>query len=236
MLRLGDLFSPFEEVGMFALLSRASRTRKPSTRHTPNLFLERLEDRLSPASVNPGPIPPLPPPPPMESLSMNVTYLQNKQVTLSGQLMGASGVIPNETIIFSGAVNGTAVTNSEGAYSATLTATTLGQVSAVSADGLSNVADFNLVSGTPTITNFGAMAEDDGLWYFFGTVANAPPQGEIINFGGISALEGQSVAVSPSGSFSFFAVVNSGSGGWITAQAVDWWGDTSQIDTDFVNC
>jgi hypothetical protein len=218
---------------MFALLNRTPRTRKSLTRQTANLFLERLEDRLSPVSISPGPTSP---PPPMESLSLNVTYLQNKQVTLSGNLTGASGAIPNETINLSGAVSGTAVTNAQGAYSVTLTATTLGQVSAASADGMSNIADFTLVGGTPTITNFGAMAEDNGLWYFFGTVANAPPQGEVVNFGGINALQGQSVAVSSSGSFEFYAIVNSGNGGWATAEAVDWWGDTSQIASDFVNC
>ena len=220
---------------MFALLNRAPRTRKPLIRQTANLFLERLEDRLSPASISPGPTPPPVQQPPMESLSLNATYLPNKQVTLSGQLTGALGAIPNETINLSGAVSGTAVTNAQGAYSVTLTATTLGQVSAASADGMSNIADFTLVSGTPTITNFGAMAEDNGLWYFFGTVANAPPQGEVINFGGINALQGQSVAVSSSGSFSFYAVVNSGYGGWATAQAVDWWGDTSQLAVTMVN-
>lgn len=232
MLYLDDLFSPFDEVGMFALLNRTPRTQKPLTRQTANLFLEWLEDRLSPASIDPGPLPPPPPPPSMESLTLNVTYLQNRQVTLSGNLTGSSGAIPNETIDLSGAVSGTAVTNAQGAYSVTLTATTLGQVSAASADGMSNIADFTLVSGTPTITNFGAIAEGSGLWYFFGSVANAPTQGEVVNFGGINALQGQSVAVSSSGSFGFYAIVNTG--GWATAQAVDWWGDTSQIASDYV--
>ena len=211
---------------MLALWNRAPRSRKPFTRRTANLFLERLEDRLSPSTVGV----------PTENVTLNVTYLQNKQVTLSGQLTNQSGSNANQTINLGGAVTGTATTNAVGAYSVTLKASQLGTVTAASADGQSNTAQFTLVSNTPTITNFEAEAEGSGLWYFFGTVANAPPQGEVINFGGIKPLLGQSVTVNPDGSFDFWAIVPSGQGGWATAQAVDWWGDTSQIAADVVNC
>jgi hypothetical protein len=214
---------------MLASLTRAPRSRKRQTPRFGPLFLERLEDRLSPTSVSP-------PSPTTENLSLNVTYQQNQQVTLSGQLTNSSGPIANEGVNFSGAVTGTATTNAQGAYSVTLKASQLGTVSAVSADGQSNIAQYTLVSNTPTITSFEAESLGAGLWEFFGTVANAPTQGEVINFGGLTALEGQSVSVNSNGSFSYYCIVNSGQGGWATAEAVDWWGDTSQMAVTMVNC
>lgn len=219
---------------MLGLLHRAARTRKPVARRSTNLFLERLEDRLAPSTGEPGPPPPPLPPPPGENLSLNVTYQQNRQVILSGQLTNAAGPVANEGINFSGAVNGSTTTNGQGGYSITLTATALGQVNAVSADGLSNTAQYTLVGGSPVVNNFDAMPEGGGLWEFSGTVTGAPTQGEVVNFGGIPALNGQSVSVNSDGSFSFYAIVNSG--GTATAEAVDWWGDTSPIATDYVNC
>lgn len=208
---------------MFALLNRAPRTRKPLTRRTSTLSLERLEDRLCPISINPP-----------EMLCLYITYQPNKQVTLSGDLSNQFGMMPYRAINLGGVVSGTATTNANGIFSATLTASALGNVTAASADGQSNIAAETLVSETPTITSFEVMSEGSGLWYFSGTVANAPTQGEVVNFGGIKPLLGQSVAVNPDGSFDFWAIVPSGQGGWATAQAVDWWGDTSQLAVDAV--
>ncbi len=184
--------------------------------------------------VEPGPPPPPLPPPPAESLSLNVTYQQNRQVILSGQLTNAAGPVANEGINFSGAVSGTTTTNSQGGYSITLTAMQLGQVNAVSADGLSNTAQYTLIGGSPTISDFEAMPEGGGLWAFSGSVSGAPTQGEVVNFGGIPALNGQSVSVNSDGSFTFYAIVSQG--GMASATAVDWWGDTSPIAKDYVNC
>ena len=200
---------------MFDLLTRSPRTRKPVTRSV-SLCLERLEDRLSPTGG-------------MEMLGMNVTYVQNKQVTLAGSLSSPSGPVTNQTINFGGVVKGTATTDAQGNYSVTLTASALGQVTAASADGLSNQATYTLVGGTPVINNFTAIPEGGGLWEFSGNVTGAPAQGEVVNFGGIPALENQSRNVQPDGTFSFFVVVASGQGGVATAQAVDWWGDTSKV-------
>ena len=211
---------------MLGLLTRSPRTRKPLAPRSTTLFLERLEDRLSPASVGaPG-----------ENLTMVVTYDPNKQVTLGGQLTGQSGPIANQTINLGGVVNGTATTNSQGGYSVTLPVSKLGQVTAASADGLSNIAQSTLVGGSPVISNFDAMPEGGGLWYFSGTVTGAPTQGEVVNFSGITALQNKQVTVNPDGTFAYYCIVNSGQGGWATAEAVDWWGDTSPIVSDLVNC
>jgi hypothetical protein len=231
---------------MFELLSRTRRTRKPITSRFASLSLERLEDRLSPATVGAGDpssppgtdgtggvtVPPLP----NENISLNVTYLQNRQATFSGQLTNQSGPVANQAVNLSGVVNTTVTTDAQGNYSVTLAVPQLGQENAASADGLSNTAQFTLVNGSPEITDFTAVAESNGLWLFSGSVSGAPTQGEVINFGGINALMGQSVSVNPDGSFDFYAIVSTGQGGWATAQAVDWWGDTSEIDASLVGC
>jgi hypothetical protein len=175
-----------------------------------------LESRLSPSSV--GALP--------ENLTLSVTYLPNKQVTLSGQLTGTS-TPGGECINLMGAVEGTAVTNAQGYYSVTLTAQSLGQVSAATADGLSNTATAMLVSAASTLSNFVATQEGPGLWLFTGNVNGAPTQGMMINFAGLQSMQGQSISVNPDGSFAFYFQVPAGQNGIVSAQAIDWWGDTS---------
>jgi hypothetical protein len=180
------------------------------------------------------------PPPnssPSETLSLYVIYNPNKEVTLSGSLLSQSGAVANQTINFGGAVSGTATTNSQGQYSVTLKASQLGQVTAASADGLSNTAQAMLMAGmAPTITNFSAVPEGGGLWLFTGQVTGAPTQGEVINFDGLTALAGKSCNVNPNGTFSYYCYIPSGQGGLAVADAVDWWGDTSSDATTTVVC
>jgi hypothetical protein len=164
----------------------------------------------------------------MDGLTMNVTYVPNKQVTLSGHLTSPNNV--GQVIQFGGVVNGTTTTNAQGNYSATLKVFQLGQATAVEANGQSNTCTATLVSQIPNIT-FTATPEGNGVWLFSGTVTGAPTQGEVVNFGGFTALAGQSTTVNADGTFSFTCTVASGQGGLATAQAVDWWGDESQIAT-----
>lgn len=222
-------FSPVVEVFMFGLLTRSSRNRKPLARPTTTLCLERLEDRLSPSGLGvPGPTP--------ETITLNVTYLQNKRATLSGQLTNQAGPVGNQAVNLTGVYKTTVTTDAAGNYSITVTIPKLGTEYAASADGKSNTAQFTLVGGSPVINNFTAIAQDGGLWLFSGSVTGAPTQGEVVNFGGIVPLKGQSTGVKADGSFSFYAVVPSGEGGYASAQAVDWWGDTSETEVDMVNC
>ena len=201
---------------MFGLLTRSPRPRNTALRRSVRLTLERLEDRLSPSDGFP------------HALSMNVTYVPNKQVTLSGHLTSQNNV--GQMIQFGGVVNGTTTTDSQGNYSTTLHVSQLGQATAVEANGQSNTCTAALVSQIPNIT-FTATAEGNGVWLFSGTVTGAPTQGEVVNFGGITPLAGQSTTVNADGTFSFYCTVYSGQGGVATAQAVDWWGDTSEEAT-----
>lgn len=207
---------------MFDLLTRSSRVRKPSVSRFVRLSLERLEDRLC-LNVS-------------ETLSLNVVYLANRQATFQGQLLSQADPVPNQTINLTGAVNTTVTTDSQGHYSVTLPVSQLGQESAKSADGLSNTAQYTLAGGSPVISNFKAVSEGSGLWCLSGTVSGAPTQAAVVNFTGINAVNGQSEQVNSDGTFDFYVIVNSGNGGWVNAEAVDWWGDTSPIATTSVNC
>lgn len=198
---------------MFSFLRRSGRAHGSTT---PRFFrpqLEPLEDRLSPSGA--------------EMLLMNVTYAPNKEVTLSGGLYSLGGPVANQAINFGGVVDGTTATNALGLYSVTLPVSQLGAVTAASADGLSNTVLTNLVSAVPTIARFAAISEGNGFWMLAGQVSGAPTQGEVIQFDGLAALDGQSCNVNPDGTFSYVVYVPSGQGGIATADAVDWWGDTS---------
>lgn len=211
---------------MFGLLTRSPRIRKPHTRRSTTLYLERLEDRLAPTTASST-----------ESLTLNVTYLQDKRATFSGQLTDVSGSpVANQTINLTGVINATATTNSHGGFSITLAIPKLGGESASSADGRSNTPQVTLAGGNPVIDDFTAIAEGNGLWLFSGKVTGAPTQGEVVNFGGITPLQSQSTKVNSDGTFDFYAIVPSGEGGWASAEAVDWWGETSETAATFVNC
>ena len=149
---------------MFRLFTRSLRSQKAAAR-TVSLRLERLEDRLSPSGLGfPPPLPPPNPTLPSETVTMNVTYDPNKQVTLTGHLSNSMGAIANQAINFGGAVNGAATTDAQGNYSVTLTASQLGQVTAASSDGKSNTATATLASQVPTISSFTATSEGDSVW------------------------------------------------------------------------
>lgn len=204
---------------MFAWFARSHRARATAAPRSVCLRLEQLEDRLSPSTV--------------EYLSLNVTYQPNKQVVLSGQLTTPTGPVANQTINLAGAVNGSATTDAQGNYSVNLAASQLGQVRATSADGQASAMNV-LQSGTPSISNFSATNEGGGLWLFSGKVSGAPVQGEVVDFAGIPALADKSGPVNSDGTFSCYVYIANGQGGVVTAEAIDWWGDTSQDATTTV--
>jgi hypothetical protein len=164
-----------------------------------------------------------------------VTYQPNRQAEFSGQLANPSGPMANRTVNLTGVVNASVTTNQQGHYDVILAVPQLGTAYAASGDGQSNTAQFTLVNGSPVINDFTAVSVGNGMWLFSGSVSGAPTQGETVNFGGITPLQGQSTAVNGDGTFSFYAMVPSGEGGWASAVAIDWWNDTSETAVDYVN-
>jgi hypothetical protein len=165
---------------------------------------------------------------------MNVQYLPNRQVTISGQVSNTSQL--SEQIQITGAVKGTVTSNAQGFYSITLPVTQLGKVMVSDADPQSNIPSAVLVGAAPQITSFHAVCEGGGVWLFEGTVTGAPTQGEVVKLGGISACQDVTCKVNADGTFDEYVQINPGNGGLVSAQAVDWSGNTSQTARCFVTC
>ena len=198
---------------MLRLFRRPSRTKAPSSARPVRLLLEALEDRYCPSG-------------PSETITLNVAYNANRQVTFSGHVTASqpSGL----TVQISGSASGTATTNANGDYSVTLTGNNLGQVSAATTDGRSNTATSTLTATTPTIQNLGYTKGFLNYYTFAGDVTGDVTAGMVIVFGGISALSGRTATVDANGHFSITVQVTD-QGPWTaSAYAVDWWGLDSQ--------
>jgi hypothetical protein len=202
---------------MFSLLRRARRRPLcPAPTHTFRPLLEVLEARDCPSG----------------SLSMAVNYQPNHQVILYGVLSGE----PNnagQVIGFSGAASGAATTDSNGYYNVTLTASQLGQVNAVDAADPAATAQATLTSSASMMNNFIAVQDGGGYWDFKGQVTGAPTSGMVVNFGGL--IQGQHINVNPDGTFDLYMYLAPNQMGIVTAQATDWWGDTSNSAMDCVS-
>jgi hypothetical protein len=194
---------------MFSLLRRPSRTKAPSAPRPARLFLEALEDRNSPSTI-----------------TLNVAYAANRQVTYSGHVTGGT---PGQSVQISGAVSGSTTTNGNGDYSVTLTTDNLGQVSAQTTDGQSNTATATLSATTPMMQTFGYTKGFLDYYTFSGKVTGDVTAGMVITFGGIDALNGKTATVDSNGNFSITVEITESDPGMATAYATDWYGLGSQV-------
>src|SRR3954454_860500 len=138
-------------VTMLSLFSRP-RTCRPEPCFRPRL--ESLEGRTCPADLN-----------------VNVCYGAGLLVHLSGQLTDAPDVA-DQTIDFSGQVNGTAVTDADGDFSVDLTASGAGLVFAVH-EPTESMNTFVLDGGSippPAISRFACVEHPLQIWTFEGHV------------------------------------------------------------------
>jgi hypothetical protein len=179
-------------------------------------MLERLEERDCPSTLS----------------LMGVSSLPStKVVTVSGQVFNVqnpSGI----TVLLSGVVGGSAVTDANGMFSASLTASGLGTVYAATADGQYNISQRDILDQASSITGFYGSTVASDIYVFSGNV-NGGYQGETVNFGGLKDLRGTSTTVDANGHFSFTVQLYPGidDTGDATAQAVDVWGTTSNLAT-----
>jgi len=164
------------------------------------------------------------------TISLSVTYLTGRMVTLSGQVTAdAPGGL---TVNFTGKVVGSVVTNADGTFSGTFQATALGLDAATTTDAhglVSNTATVVLASNPPTITNFTGMANLSNIWVFSGTVNAPSPAGLVITFGGLPSLAGKTAVVQADGTFQLTVQLQPGESGTATAQTTDWWGQNSDV-------
>ena len=143
-------------------------------------------------------------------LTMTATYGLNQSVTLSGSVADAQAA--GLTVDFSGAVNGSAITDSNGNFSYTTTAGT-GAFEAETTDsqGLtSNVVTLSVPSpsqsgppaSAPAITSFQAVYVQAQTWTFSGQVTDQNPAGIQVAFGGLPSLSGETATTNSTGEFS----------------------------------
>lgn len=175
----------------------------------------------------------LPTPP---SITLCVTPLDHRLVRLSGQV--TDNHPEGLTVQFSGEYDGTAVTDETGHFSVTVEALNLGaiQASVTNRAGLtSNVAEDNVTSQKPTVTEFYAVREVNNQFTFYGHIDDEWAAGLQVYFGGFNSLEGQAVTVEEDGDFHFTANLASGESGLALAWITDWWGlrsDDAQTPVD----
>jgi hypothetical protein len=205
---------------MFGLLALPRRKIATPSPRLARLGLERLETRDCPST-----------------LTLSLSYGPQHQVVLSGNVSGAANGA-DQAVSFSGVVSGTAYTDANGNYSATLVAQSLGNVSAQTADGLSNVAQAKVSNVAPVINNFIAACSAANFWTVSGNVVDEYPPGLIVTLGGsVNSLYGATTTVQSDGTFSYTKQLNntSGDNGVVTAQVTDWWGLTSTVASSCVD-
>jgi hypothetical protein len=198
----------------------------PSAKHsipikprTARLRLEDLESRDVPSTV-----------------TLNVTYLTGKNITLSGQLTGAANNA-GQTITIGGKATGSTITNTAGYYTITLEASELGAVTAQAADGQSNTAQVTLTDEAPSITEFDADELGDRVWNFNGRISYfRSMQGLKIEFGGLASLQGKWTQTSSTGTYSLLVLLNglTSDNGNSSAKCISPWGTESEIQYDWV--
>jgi hypothetical protein len=199
---------------MFNLFGRSTRKLLARAPRSVRLSLERLETRDCPSVI-----------------TLGVTYGTQRNITLSGNVTGT----PNPgglTVQFTGQAVGTATTDANGHYSASLVALGLGNVNASTTDGQSNTAIVTLTDTRPVISGFGGAEGPGDVWVFSGTVTagNGGAYGLTVNLGGQPVdVQNKSVTVTSDGSFALAIQLNGkqNDNGIVTAQTTDWWGLTS---------
>jgi hypothetical protein len=164
------------------------------------------------------------------TLTFSVEYGINRSVTLSGDLTGTS-TLWGHTIQFSGKVSGSTTTDSNGAFEVVLSASGVGDVTAVDTDGRSNTALLTLVDEAPVLTDFLATAEGGNLWLLKGDVTYSQPFTSIqVNFGGMPvSLQGFTTTTNTTGHFEVAIELNgqASDNGSAWAEAVSCFGTVS---------
>lgn len=161
------------------------------------------------------------------SLSLSVSNVDHRTVTLWGTVVDPNpGGNPGQlTVTFTGACEGSAVTNADGSYCVTVDANALGDIHATvnnSADLGSNDAVATITCQAPTIT-IQVIHQTSNLYTLSGSVSAAPAEGLIVTISGFADLNGLTATVAADGSFSLTLALNASDCGLVTAQVADWW-------------
>jgi hypothetical protein len=162
------------------------------------------------------------------SITLNIAYGSQRMVTLSGQVTDENP--GGLTVTFTGAVEGSVVTNPDGTFSIELEASALGTVEATTIDGgglWSNTATAEVVSDPPMITDMTRTQSNGNVFTFSGRVIDESAAGMTIHFAGLVSVEGRTVTVEADGTFCFVVQLQPNEEGTVTAVTYDWWGQIS---------
>ncbi len=166
-------------------------------------------------------------------ITLSVTYLTQRNVTLSGTVTDANPA--GLTVTFTGEVTGNTTTDASGNYSFTAPASALGNVNASTVDlqGLqSNTATVALSVPAPKILNFKGAQGPSNVWTFSGTVQDVSPVGETVYFGGAPvSIQNKTTTVASNATFLLSVQFNgtSSDNGAVDAYVVNWWGLSSPL-------
>jgi hypothetical protein len=163
------------------------------------------------------------------SLTLSYTWLSNRVVHLMGHVTDEFPM--NRTVTFSGAVTGSALTDSSGNFSTWLTASALGPVTATVTDQwgqTSLAASVTLTNTAPVIQDFVATLQSGTIWVLTGRVIDEAASGLQVTFSGLPDLEGKSATVAADGTFSL-TVDLEGECGVAQCTVTDWWNAISDV-------
>jgi hypothetical protein len=164
------------------------------------------------------------------TMMLYFAYGANKQVTLSGKVTDAQP--GGMTVNFSGVATGSVITNPDGSFSKTLTATALGTITASTQDvwGLTSAAaQVNVTNSAPTIT-LAASNVSGNFWTFSGKVTDEYAPGLVVTFSStMPEVNGKTAVVQADGTFLLAVQLQPGESGWVYATTTDWWGVESNI-------
>jgi hypothetical protein len=169
------------------------------------------------------------------TLAITLEYGGGKCGNISGTL-GDTANPGGQTIVFSGITTGTCTTSSDGTFVFPCVFTSLGTVSARGPG--SNVATATLNIAPPHLNSFDAYEQPMGF-SLQGSVSYSSIFSDVtIRFGGApQSLQNATCMVDYTGNYNYVALLNgtSSDNGTATAQAVDVWGQTSNIVCDYIH-
>lgn len=235
---------------LFGLVPAASKTRSAPSRRSVRLGLEGLETRYCPSTLYPDPMM-MPPPataPAAPATAPSGTIASTTSITLclaygTGHTVILSGHVtdPNPgglAVHFGGVVNGQTVTDVNGNYQVSLTASSLGTIGAWvigSQGGMPVYANASLTNIASVISNFTASEGASNIWTFTGTVTDEHAAGLTVSFmSAIPALMGKTATVQADGTFSLTVQLNAIDAGMVMVSCMDWWNLNSNMAMAYV--
>jgi hypothetical protein len=167
------------------------------------------------------------------TITLAISYGANHQVPLAGKVPDQTPY--NRVVSFSGVVSGSATTDVGGNFTATLTASKLGQVTATVIDawGLSASASATVSNSAPQVS-ITSTSQQGGYWVITGKVTDVHPNGLVVTMTStdIPSVNGMTATVGQDGTFRFMFAGDCT--GKVSFQTTDWWGVNSVLITDLL--